>query len=119
MATNIAVTPTNVVRNTGTIVAPVAIDADTVTLTITPTKGCNKLVLVLTNGGAGYDVDVAAGNYWAGKAMTAVTMAAETRVFCFESARFAAYVSAAADKIVVTVGAAATTTTTYQCFQLP
>jgi len=120
MAVNIAVTPTTLVQNTGTICTAVAIDADTATLTITPGKSCRKLVLILTNGGAGYDVGLAAGHYWAAKAMTAVTMGSEARAFTFESARYADYVGASTpDTITITLGAAATTTTTYICLELP
>ncbi len=124
MATSMDCTIISAVRNTGTVAAPTAIGADTVSLVITPTKSCNKLLVILTNGGANYTVDIVAGDFWAAKAMTQVTMGAETRVFVFESARFSKYVlntaaSAYDYRIVMTLGAAATTTTYYTVIELP
>jgi len=124
MATSKDATIYDLVLNTGTIVVPVALDSDTVSLVITPTRPCRKLMLLVTNGGAGYDIDIVAGGYWAGQAMTTVTMAAEVRAFVFEAARFLKYqVNTAGSvydyRIIVTFGAAATTTTYYTVMQLP
>ena len=116
-----AVTNISLVKNTGTAVTGTAIGDDTVTLTITPTQRCDKLVLIITSTGAtGFDVDVAAGDYWAGVAMTTVAIVQNVpKAFVFEAARFMKNVDAADDTIVVTLGADATTTTSYQCLELP
>jgi len=125
MAVGMDVTIYTAVNLTGTIVTETAIGDDTVSLIITPTKACRKLIFILTNGGAAYTVDVAKGDYWAGKAMTQVAMATEKRVFIFEAAEsYKSQVSVAApavyaDRIKITLSAAATTTTTYLCIELP
>jgi len=112
------------VNRTGTVIAETAIGADTTTLLITPTKNCRKLIFILTNGGADYTIDVAKGDFWAGKAMTQITMTAEKRVFVFEGAESFEWEENAAGsasdyRIKIILGAAATTTTTYLCIQLP
>ena len=120
MAVIQALTNITLVRNTGTVCTAVATAADTTTLVCTPTKGTNKLVIILFNSAAGaVTVDIAKGDYWAGKAMTQVSLAQNVpRAFVFESARFAKAVSAAADTITLTVAAAAVTTS-YMCLELP
>ena len=117
------VTILDAVVRTGTVITETAIGADTTTLLITPTKACKKLVFILTNGGADYAVDVTKGGFWAGKAMTQITMTAEKRVFVFEAAESFKWVldtagTTYAYRITITLGAAATTTTTYLCIQL-
>jgi len=124
MAANMDVTIVDLVRNTGTVAALTAIADDTVGLIITPTKPCRKLILILANAGAAYTVDIVAGSYWAGQAMTQVAMGTEVRAFVFEPARLLKYqVNTAAVvydyRIKLVLSAAATTTTTYQCLQLP
>lgn len=122
MAANMAVTNITLVRNTGTVCTGTAIGDDTVTLTITPTQSCNKLVLIITSTGAtGFDVDIAAGDYWAATAMTTVAIAQNVpKAFVFEAANYMKYVSGDNDDtIVVTLGADATTTVAYQCLELP
>jgi len=124
MAVKMDVTILDAVVRTGTVITETAIGADTTTLLITPTKHCSKLVFILTNGGADYTVDVAKGDFWAGKAMTQITMTAEKRVFVFEAAESFEWELDTAGttydyRIKITLGAAATTTTTYLCIQLP
>ena len=124
MAVKMDVTILDAVVRTGTVITETAIGSDTTTLLITPTKHCSKLVFILTNGGADYNIDVAKGDFWAGKAMTQVAMTAEKRVFVFEAAESFEWEanaagSANAYRIKITLGAAATTTTTYLCIQLP
>jgi len=125
MAVKQDVTNVTLVRNTGTVVTPVAIADDTTTLLITPTKGTNKLILLVVSTGADYAVTVAAGDYWGGKALDSVTMSSESRVWVFEAARSMqqgvanAAASANADRIVVTLAAAATTTTAVRVLELP
>ena len=122
MAVTQAVTNISLVRNTGTICTGTAIADDTTTIVITPTQGCERLIFILTSTGAtGFDVDVAAGDYWAGTAMTTVAITQNVpRAFIFESARHKAYVSGSSqDTITITVGANATTTVAFQCLELP
>ncbi len=124
MAVKMDVTILDAVVRTGTVIAETAIGDDTTTLLITPTKHCSKLVFILTNGGASYTVDVAKGDFWAGRAMTQITMGGSTkRVFVFEAAESFKWEENAAGtesayRIKITLGAAATTTTTYLCIQL-
>ena len=120
MAVINALTNYTLVRNTGTVVTPIATDTDTTTLVLTPTVGTNKLILILTNTAAGaVTVDIAKGDYWAGVAMVQVSLAQNVpRAFCFEGARFQKGVAAANDTITLTVAAAAVTTS-YQVIQLP
>lgn len=114
------------VRNTGTVVTPIATDADTTTLLITPTVSCNKLILILTNEAAGaVTVDIAKGAFWAGEAMEQVSLAENIpKAFCFESAKVMTWEAEEAEakeeayRIKVTVAAAAITTK-YQVIQLP
>ena len=120
------VTNVTLALSTGTVCTPVAIAADTTTLIITPTTKCTKLILLIVNSGADYAITCAAGDYWAGKAITEVTMSAETRAFVFEAARSMqqgvatnADATDLADRIVVTLGAAATTTTAIRVLELP
>jgi len=126
MAVKQDVTNVTLVRNTGTVCTGVAIADDTTTLLITPTKGCNKLIVYINNGGATYTIDCAAGDYWAGKAMTQISMAGSTeRAFVFEAAvsmqQDVANTAASgnADRIVLTLAAGATTTTTVRVLELP
>jgi len=82
---------------TGTLVTPQAFvsdtsDNDTETLVITPSKGCRKLVVIITetnaSTGGTMKVDCAAGSFWAGKAMTQVSIAVSTaKAFVFEGAK--------------------------------
>jgi len=125
MAVKIECTNYTLVRNTGTLVTPIATDADTTTLLITPTVSCNKLILILTNTAAqAVTVDIAAGDFWAKTAMTQVSLAQNVpKAFCFESAlvmSLEANVAGDEDlyRIKVTVAAAAATTS-YQVIQLP
>jgi len=120
MAVIQALTNISLVRNTGTVCTAVATGADTTTLVCTPTKGTNKLVIILFNSASSaVTVNIAAGDYWAGVAMTQVSLAQNIRrAFVFESAKFAKNVSGAADTITLTVAAAATTTS-YMCLELP
>jgi len=125
MAVKMECTNYSLVRNTGTLVTPIATGADTTTLLITPTVSCNKLILILTNSAAGaVTVDIAKGDFWGGKAMTQVSLAQNVpKAFCFESARsmeWEANVAATANayRIKVTIAAAAVTTS-YQVIQLP
>jgi len=124
MAVKMDCTNYTLVNNTGTVVTPIATGADTTTLYITPTVACHKLILILTNTAAGaITVDIAKGDYWAGVAMTQVSIAQNIpKAFVFESARFMksqANAAAVTDYCIkVTIGAAAVTTS-YQVIQLP
>jgi len=98
--TAINLTETNLkqlVYETGTLVTPVAFTSDTSnndteTLVITPSKGCRKLVVIINENNAStggtLTVNVAAGSFWAGKAMTEVEIAVSTsKAFVFEGAK--------------------------------
>jgi len=125
MAVKVECTNYDLIRNTGVVVTPIATGADTTTLLITPTVSCNKLILILTNTAAGaVTVDIAKGDFWAGKAMVQVSLAQNVpQAFCFESARLMEWeanvaATAYAYRIKVTIAAAAVTTS-YQVLQLP
>lgn len=125
MATvNIDATNYKLVLNTGTIVTLIATSSDTATLIVTPTVACHKLIIIITDTAGSQTVDVAKGDYWAGKAMTQVTLAANVpRAFIFESARVKTWdLNNAADtyayRIILTFGTPATTTK-YQVIELP
>lgn len=125
MATvNIDATNYTLVANTGTICTKIATSSDTATLIITPTVPCRKVVVIITDTAGSQTVDVAKGAFWAGKAMTQVTLAANVpRAFVFESAKSMTWsLNNAADtyayRIVLTFGTPAVTTG-YQVLQLP
>ena len=125
MAVKIDCTNYTLVQNTGTLVTAIATDSDTTTLLITPTVSCNKLILILLNTAAGaVTVDIAKGDFWAGKAMTQVSLAQNVpKAFCFESAKSMEWEADVAGttfayRIKVTIAAAAVTTS-YQVIQLP
>jgi len=126
MAASMDCTNISLVRNTGTVCTGTAIGSDTVTLLITPTQSCNKLVLILTStDAASYTVDIAAGDFWAGTAMTQVTVAQNVpKAFVFESAMNSALQGNTADsadayRIKLTLSAPATTGTSFQVLELP
>lgn len=113
------------IRNEAVIVTALA--ANTVTpLLITPTVGMNKVILILMDTSADDDVtvDIAAGDFWAGKAITQITLLQNVpRAFCFESAKVMSWeantaATANAYRIKVTIGNA-NATTVYQVIQLP
>ena len=121
---DVTVTNVDLARNTGTVCTPLVLTAGNVSkLVITPTAPCAKLVLLLQNTAAtAVKADVAAGDYWAGKAMTQVSVAQNTmRAFVFESAKNMKYVSGATanDKIEVNLTDGAADTTLYRVIQLP
>ena len=125
MAVKMECTNYTLVRNTGTLVTAIATGADTTTLLITPTVSCNKLILILVSSAATPGVvNIDKGSFWAGKAMTEVTLVQNVpQAFCFESAKvmtWEANVAAteSAYRIKVTLGTAAVTTS-YQVIQLP
>jgi len=125
MATvNIDATNYTLVNNTGTICTVIATSANTATLIVTPTVACKKVVIIITDTAGSQTVDVAKGDYWFGKAMTQVTLAANVpRAFVFESARVKTWdLNNAEDtydyRIILTFGTPAITTK-YQVLQLP
>jgi len=116
------VTIYSLTRNTGVVCTPVAVTQTD--LIITPTKSCNKLVLIIsTTNGAGCTVNIAAGGFWAKQALTQVTVAnGVPQAFVFESARYSKYVVNTAGVVYdyrITVVLGTTATTNYQCLQLP
>jgi len=112
------------VKNTGTICTKIALSADSEELLVTPTVPCHKVIVILESTAGGQTVDIAKGDFWAGKAMTQVTLAANVpRAFIFDSARvFAWDLNNAEDaydyRITFTFGTPAITTG-YQIIQLP
>ena len=129
---NVDKTVTNIplVREAGTAVTAVAFTSDTTandteTLIITPTCPGNRIIVIISEvSGAGpLGVNVAAGGYWAGKAMTAGSVAASTsEAFIFQAAAhqdmddstIEIVVSPHTGEKLVTSSAA-----TWQCFQMP
>lgn len=129
---NVDKTVTNIplVREEGVVVTAVAFTSDTTandteTLIITPTVPANRMIVIITEvSGAGpLGVNIAAGGYWAGKAMTAGSVAASTsEAFIFQAAAhqdmddstIEIVVSPATGEKLVTNSAA-----TWQCFQMP
>ena len=129
---NVDKTVTNIklVRETGVVVTPVAFTSDTgandtETLIITPTGNGNDIIVIITEvSGAGpLGVNIAAGDYWAGKAMAAGSVAASTsEAFIFQAAAhkdkddntIKIVVSPHTGEKLVTNSAA-----TWQCFQMP
>jgi len=125
MATvNIDATNYTLVNNTGTICTKIATSADTATLIVTPTVPCKKVVIIITDTAGSQTVNVAKGDFWAGKAMTEVTLAANVpRAFVFESAKVMTWdynnaLDELAYRIILTFGTPAVTTG-YQVLQLP
>ena len=112
------------VENTGTIVTVIATSSDTATLIVTPTVPCKKLIIIITDTAGSQTVDVAKCDFWAGKAMAQVTLAANVpRAFIFESAKVMTWdlnnaEDAYAYRIILTFGTPAVTTK-YQVIQLP
>lgn len=128
--TNTAITaPVQLLREAGVVVTPVAFTEvtidDTETLTITPTKRGNKLVIIISEV-SGTDgtmtIDVAAGDYWAALAMTQVSVAQGTSVAIMLQA--AAHKGKTTDTIVITITPASGKKiwtdhdATYQVFQI-
>lgn len=93
---NVDKTVTNVqlIRETGVVVTAVALTSDvsandTETLIITPTVPGNQMVLIINeiSGGGAMTATCAAGDYWAGKAMSTVTIASGTsKAIIFDTA---------------------------------
>lgn len=126
------VTNVDLIRDTGVAVPVTAFTSDvsvndTETLIITPTVPAYKLVVIINENGAtdqgSLSVTVTAGDYWAAKAMAAVTIANTIKkAFMFTAARYQAkadshihvVVAPASGKLLVTNHAA-----TWQCFQIP
>lgn len=95
--------------------------ADTVTLSITPTRPGTKLFVIIDCIGFEIKVDVTAGDYWFAKAMTQATVAADTsQVFAFTPAR---YQTKATSKILVVLTPlntkALSNTASYQVYEMP
>ena len=130
---NVDKTVTNVdlTRETGVAVTATAFTSDTSaddteTLIITPTRRGTQLVVIINNVASDQGslaVDCAAGDYWAGVAMTQVAVAQGTsKALVFEPAKhkdkdddtIEVVVAPASGKKLVTNHAA-----TWQCFQLP
>jgi len=114
----------DLVNNTGTICTRIALSADSAQLLVTPTVACKKVVVILESTAGGQTVNVAKGDFWAGKAMTEVTLAANVpRAFVFESAKVFAWdlnnaEDVSAYRITFVFGTPAVTTY-YQILQLP
>jgi len=129
---NVDKTVTNVdlIREEGVVCTVTAFTSDnaandTETLIITPTRRGTQLVVIINEvSGAGpLGVNVAAGDYWAGVAMTAGTVASSTSVaFVFEPAK---HKDKDDDKIKIVVSPhtgeklVTDSAATWQCFQLP
>ena len=126
------------VAETGTLVTAVAFTSDvagddTETLVIVPRGPCHKMVVIINevSGGGDMTVNCKAGSFWAGQAMTEVTVASGTsKAFVFESAKHygnegLGAVDADEAKIQVSVAPGAglklvtTHGATWQVFQLP
>jgi len=129
-STNTDVTNVDLTRETGVDVTATAFTEttadDTETLTITPTRRGTQLVVIINevSGDAGtMTVDCAAGDYWAGQAMTQVEIAqGKSKAFVFEPAK---HKDKDDDSIVLTITPASGKKVwtdhdaTWQCFQLP
>ena len=129
---NVDKTVTNIplIREAGVVVTEVAFTSDTSandteTLIITPTCPGNRIIVIIreVSGAGPLGVNVAAGDYWAGKAMAAGSVAASTSVaFIFQAAahkdrtdnKIKIVVSPHTGEKLVTSSAA-----TWQCFQMP
>ena len=128
--TSSAVTPTALTREAGTVITAVAFTEtsanETETLVITPSLAGSRLILIINevSGDSGtMTVDCAAGDYWAGEALSTVSVAQATDVvLCFEPAMhqdkdddtITVVITPASGKKVWTDHDA-----TYQCFELP
>lgn len=129
---NVDKTVTNIalVREAGVAVTAIAFTSDTTandteTLIITPTCPGGRIIVIISEvSGAGpLGVNVAKGDYWAGKAMTAGSIAASTsEAFIFQAAahkdkddnKIKIVVSPHTGEKLVTSNAA-----TWMCFQMP
>lgn len=114
----------NAVKGTGTICTRIACSADTAQLLVTPTVPCKKVIVILESTTGGQTVNVAKGDFWGGKAMTEVTLAANVpRVFVFDSAEVFAWdlnnAEDAYDYRITFVFGTPAVTTYYQVIQLP
>ena len=131
---NVDVTNIDAERDTGVVVADIALINTVVsvanTLTIIPTRPGRKIVLIIAevSSAGALAVTVAAGNYWYAKALGAVAVASGTKkVFCFTPARYqtSTGLKATSGNIVVTItpaeGKRLSTDhgATFMCFQMP
>jgi hypothetical protein len=123
------VTPDVLTRESGVDITATAFTEttadDTETLVIKPSKAGSRLILIINevSGDSGtMKVNCAAGDYWAGQAMTEVEIAqGKSKAFCFEPAKhlddddeITVVITPATGKKVWTDHDA-----TYQCFELP
>ena len=98
---------------------------DTETLIITPTGNGNNIIVIITEvSGAGpLGVNIAAGDYWAGKAMAAGSVASsKSKAFIFQAA---AHKGRTTDTIKIVVSPhtgeklVTNSAAVWQCFQMP
>ena len=126
------VTNVNLIEGTGVAVPVTAFTSDTSvndteTLIITPTRPGCKLVLIINENGSGdqgaMSVTITAGDYWAGVAMAAVTIANTIKkAFVFEPAKYQAMADSHIHvKVAPYTGKKLATNhaATWQCFQMP